>query len=65
MVKVEAALTVIAGQSRRSREQKNKECFPLVEGPLEPHLFSLRNREEREERQRQEKVEYLFVSFRP
>lgn len=26
--------------------KKNKECFSPVEGPLEPHRFSLRKREE-------------------
>lgn len=48
MVKVEAGLTIIAGRSRRFREQKKyKKCFPPVEGPLESHFFLLRKREER------------------
>lgn len=48
MVKVEAGLTIIAGKSRQSREQKNKKCFSPIEGPLKPHLFLLRKQEERE-----------------
>lgn len=30
-----------------SRAKKKKKCFPSIEGPLEPHPFLLRKREER------------------
>ena len=44
---MEADLTIIAKKSRLFREQKNKEYFPPVEDPLQPHLFSVRKQEER------------------